>query len=81
MKNNNKLADQSIKQLLVLMKQLDLPTTISELGINVFENKNLEKIADFTFRDKSEIHFLPFEISKQDIIEVISNFEQQKIKI
>jgi len=81
MKNNNKLADQSIKQLLVLMKQLDLPTTISELGINVFDNKNLEKIADFTCRDKSEIHFLPFKISKRDIIEVILNFEQQKIKI
>jgi len=80
-KNNNKLADQSIKQLLVLMKQLNLPTTIAQLGINVFENKNLEKIADFTCRDKSEIHFLPFEISKRDIIEVISNFEQQKIKI
>ena len=81
MKNNNKLADQSIKQLLVLMKELDLPTTISELGINVFENQNLEKIADFTCRDKSEIHFLPFKISKQDIVEVIANFEQQKIKI
>ena len=81
MKNDNKLADHSIKQLLVLMKQLDLPTTISELGINVFDNENLKKIADFTFRDKSEIHFLPFEISKRDIIEVISNFEQQKIKI
>ncbi len=81
MKNNNKLADQSIKQLLVLMEELDLPTTISELGINVFENQNLDKIADFTCRDKSEIHFLPFEISKQDIIEVIANFEQQKIKI
>jgi len=81
MKNNNKLADQSIKQLLVLMKELDLPTTISELGINVFENQNLDKIADFTCRDKSEIHFLPFEIRKQDIIEVIEKFEQQKIKI
>ena len=81
MKNNNKLADQSIKQLLVLMKELDLPTTISELGINVFENRNLDIIADFSCRDKSEIHFLPFEISKQDIIELITNFEQQKIKI
>jgi len=81
MKNNNKLADQSIKQLLQLMNRLNLPTTISELGINVFENQNLDKIADFTCRDKSEIHFLPFEISKQDIIEVIVNFEQQKIKI
>ena len=81
MKNNNKLADQSIKQLLLLMKELDLPTTISELGINVFENQNLEKIADFSCRDKSEIHFLPFEINKKDIIEVIANFEQQKIKI
>ncbi len=81
MKNNNKLADQSIKQLLVLMKELDLPTTIAELGINVFENQNLDKIADFTCRDKSEIHYLPFEIKKQDIVEVIANFEQQKIKI
>jgi len=81
MKNNNKLADQSIKLLFVLMKELNLPTTIAELGINVFKNNNLEKIADFACRDKSEIHFLPFEISKRDIIEVISNFEQQKIKI
>jgi len=80
MKNKNKLADQSIKQLLVLMKELNLPTTIAQLGINVFENNNLEKIADFTFRDKSEIHFLPFEIHRQDIVEVIANFEQQKIK-
>jgi len=80
MKNNNKLADQSIKQLMVLMKELNLPTTIAQLGINVFDNNNLEKIADFTFRDKSEIHFLPFEIHKRDIIEVIANFEQQKIK-
>jgi len=80
MNNNNKLADQSIKQLFVLMKELNLPTTIAQLGINVFENNNLEKIADFTCRDKSEIHFLPFEIDKRDIIEVISNFEQQKNK-
>jgi len=80
-KNNNKLADQSIKQLLVLMKELNLPTTIAELGINVFENQNLDKIADFTLRDESEIHFLPFEISKHDLVEVIANFEQQKIKI
>ena len=81
MKNNNKLADQSIKQLLVLMKELNLPTTIGQLGINVFENNNLEKIAKFTCRDKSEIHFLPFKISQQDIIETISNFEKQKIII
>jgi len=80
MKNNNKLADQSIKQLFVLMKELNLPTTIAQLGINVFENNNLEKIADFACRDKSEIHFLPFEIHKRDIVDLISNFEQQKIK-
>ena len=81
MKNNNKLADQSIKQLFVLMKELNLPTTIAQLGINVFENQNLNKIADFTLRENSEIHFLPFEICKHDIIELIANFEQQKIKI
>ncbi len=80
-KNNNKLANQTIKQLLVLMKKLNLPTTISELGINVFENNNLHKIAEFTCRDKSEIHFLPFKINQQDIKEAITNFERQKIKI
>ncbi|MBO6960852.1 MAG: iron-containing alcohol dehydrogenase family protein [Prochlorococcus marinus CUG1438] len=81
MKNNNKLANQSIKQLLKLMEVLHLPTTIAQLGINVFENNNLEKIADFTCRDKSEIHFLPFDISKKDIVQVIATFEKPKIKI
>ena len=80
-KNNNKLANQSIKQLMELMRKLDLPTTIADLGINVFENNNLQKIAEFTCRDKSEIHFLPFEINQQDIIETITKFEKQKIKI
>ncbi len=81
MKNNNKLANQSIKQLLVLMKELNLPTTISQLGINVFENNNLEKIANFTCREKSEIHYMPFEVHKRDIVELIANYEKQKIKI
>ena len=81
MKNKNKLADQSIKQLLGLMKNLNLPTNISQLGIDVFKNQNLDKLAEFTCRDKSEIHFLPFEISKKDIVELIANFEEQKIKI
>ncbi len=80
-KNNNKLANQTINQLLVLMEKLNLPTTISQLGIDVFENNNLQKIAEFTCRDKSEIHFLPFEINQQDIKETIINFEKQKIKI
>ena len=80
-KNENKLADQSIKQILVLMKKLNLPTTISDLGINIFENNNLQKIAEFTCRDESEIHFLPFEINQQEIIKIISDFEKQEIKI
>ncbi len=81
MKNKNKLADQTIKQLFELMNQLNLPTTITQLGIDVFKNQNLKKIVDFTFRDESEIHYLPFEISKEDIVEVITKFEKQKIKI
>ena len=81
MKNKNQLANQSIKQLLVLMKALNLPTTIAQLGINVFEDQNLDKIADFACRDESEIHFLPFQICKHDVVEVIANFEQQKLKI
>ena len=63
------------------MKELNLHTSIAELGINVFENNNLEEIAEFTCRDESEIHFLPFKISKYDIMETIINFEKQEIKI
>ena len=63
------------------MKKLNLPTSIAELGINVFENNNLQKIAEFTCRDKSEIHFLPFEINEKDIIKTIANFEKQKAEI
>ena len=80
-RNNNKLANQSINQLVKFMKNLNLPTTISQLGINVFEDDNLKKISSFTCRKESEIHFLPFEFSKEDIIQVISKFESQKIKI
>ena len=79
-KNNNKLANQSIKQLLKTMKELNLPTTISELGINVFEDNNLIKIAEFACRASSEIHFLPFKIKTEDIVEVITEFEKQKVK-
>ncbi len=80
-KNNNKLANQSINQLVKFMKNINLPITISQLGINVFENDNLQKIASFTCRKESEIHFLPFEFSKDDIVQVISKFESLKISI
>ena len=63
------------------MKELKLPTTIAELGIDVFDKNNIEIIADFACRDESEIHSLPFEINKKDIIEIISNFEKEKINI
>ena len=80
-KNENNLAEQSIKQLLKFMKNLNLPTSISELGINVFEKNNLQKIADFTCRKGSEIHFLPFAITPNEIIKIISRYESQKIKV
>ena len=80
-KNNNKLAHQSIKQLTKFLKDLNLPITIRELGIDVFENNNLQKIANFACRKESEIHFLPFSITPKDIVEIISEFEKLKIKI
>ena len=81
MKNDNKLAAQSIKQLAQFMKKLDLPTTIGELGIDIFDNNNLQRIADFTCRKESEIHFLPFSVNPHDIVKTISIFESQKLTI
>ena len=79
--NDNKLADQTIKQLVQFMKRLDLPTTIAELGIDIFDDDNLNKIAHFTCRKESEIHFLPFSVKPDNIIKIISTFESQKITI
>ncbi len=79
MVNNNQLASQAIRQLFPFMKSLNLPTTIYELGIDVFEKDNLNKIAEFTCREESEIHFLPFKVEANDIVRVISVFERQKI--
>ncbi len=80
-KTENKLANQSSTQLLKFMKKLNLPTSIAELGIDVFENNNLEMIANFTCRKESEIHFLPFPVNPNDIVNVISAFEANTIKI
>ena len=80
-KNNNKLADQSIKQLVQFMKKLNLATSIGELGIDIYENNNLQRIADFTCRKESEIHFLPFSVNPDDILQTISIFESQRITI
>ena len=80
-KNDNKLANQSIKQLVQFMKKLNLPTSIRELGIDIYENNNLQRIADFTCRKESEIHFLPFSIDPDDIIQTISILESQRITI
>ena len=78
--NNNKLANQTSKQLEIFMKDLELPTTILELGIDIFSNDNLHRIAQFACREESEIHYLPFKIGLSEIKEVISDFEKQKIK-
>ena len=80
-KNGNKLAEQSIKQLVQFMERLNLPTTIRQLGIDVFYDNNLQKIADFTCRRESEIHFLPFSVTPADIVNTISIFEKQRITI
>ena len=63
------------------MKDLNLPTSIAELGINVFEKDNLVRIANFTCRKESEIHFLPFPVNPNDIVDVVTEFERNKIKI
>ena len=80
MKNNNKLAEQSIKQLLELMKKLNLPTTIAQLGINVFENQNLDKIAEFILEINLRFTSYPLKFM-HDIVEIIANFEKQNSNI
>ena len=80
-KNSNRLAKHSVMQLVRFMRDINLPTTISELGIDVFEKDNLQRLAKFTCRKESEIHFLPFSVDSLEIMKIISEFESKKIKI
>ena len=80
-KNSNSLAKHSVMQLVRFMKDINLPTTILELGIDVFEKDNLQQLANFTCRKESEIHFLPFSVDSLEIMKIISEFESNKIKI
>ncbi len=68
---NNQLAHQAKKQLIELLKDLDLPTELKSLGLESTEKKELEKACLFACNRKSDIHNLPFTVNKDILMEAI----------
>ncbi|AAQ00153.1 MULTISPECIES: iron-containing alcohol dehydrogenase family protein [Prochlorococcus] len=75
----NQLALQAKNQLITLLKELNLPTNLKSLGINLTTKKELEMACIFSCRDDSDIHNLPFKVDKETLMEAI--LETDRIEI
>ena len=53
------------------LKQLNLPTTLNELGLEDANIKQLEFACDFACKNESDIHKLPFNVNTQMLLEAL----------
>ena len=74
----NQLATQAKKQLTNLLEELNLPTDLKSLGIKTLDKQNLEKICTFICNPNSDIHNLPFTVSKDTLLQAILDTNRSK---
>ncbi len=67
----NQLALQARKQLIQLLLDLDLPTNIQSLGLSSTNKQDLEKACIFACKIDSEIHNLPFRVTKNILMKAL----------
>ena len=73
--SGNQLASQSKKQLFELLNDLNLPTSLKRLGMESITSKDLETACSFSCKQNSDIHNLPFVISKDILMKAILDTE------
>ncbi|WP_320664708.1 iron-containing alcohol dehydrogenase [Prochlorococcus sp. MIT 1223] len=76
--SKNKLATQAKGQLIKFLKEINLPTTGKELGIENISSEDLQKVSNFSCNQNSEIHLLPFKINKDVIKQAIMDNISEK---
>lgn len=64
-----------IKKLIPFFKSIELPCSLSDLGLNIQENCVLETISKATLLPDESIHFMNSQFSEKDIIDAILNLE------
>ena len=77
----HKLAGQARRQLMPLMRSLDLPISLEDLGLAEATLEDLRKVCRFACREGSDLHHLPFEVSSGALLEaLIGASEEHSIK-
>ena len=77
--NGNQLASQAREQLYKLLKSLNLPTSLIDLGIDHLNTEEINKICKFSLRENSDIHHLPFSFNNDILKQSILTTKVEKI--
>ena len=65
---DNRLAAQGRRQLISLFRSLDLPVTLSDLGLADASVQDLQQVCDFALREDSDLHHLPFRVEPSELM-------------
>ncbi|WP_269622783.1 iron-containing alcohol dehydrogenase family protein [Prochlorococcus marinus] len=79
--SNNQLAYQSKKQITKLLKELDLPTNLTSLGLENYSLRELDNACSFSCNKNSDIHNMPFKIDKEILKKAILDINKTTIDV
>jgi glycerol dehydrogenase-like iron-containing ADH family enzyme len=67
----NRLAGQAHRQLLPLLRQLQLPVSLQDLGLSNASLSDLQQVCAFACREGSDLHHLPFAVTPGALLEAL----------
>ena len=67
----NRLAGQAHRQLLPLLRELNLPVSLADLGLLNASLQDLQQVCAFACRDGSDLHHLPFSVTPGALLEAL----------
>ncbi len=76
---SNQLAKQARHQLIKFFLQLNLPTSINDLGLSSVDLEDLTKVCHFSCKKESDLHRMPFDVNPKDLLEALLRTQNQKI--
>ncbi|MBL6801544.1 MAG: iron-containing alcohol dehydrogenase family protein [Synechococcus sp. BS307-5m-G38] len=67
----NRLAGQAHRQLLPLLRELNLPVSLADLGLLNASLQDLQQVCAFACREGSDLHHLPFSVTPGALLEAL----------
>lgn len=77
----NQLAAQARSQLLPLLKKLQLPITLQDLGLGESGLHELREICTFACHEGSDLHHLPFKVTETDLLEALISTDVDRLPV